>query len=202
MEILKTFNEKHEQTGTAPREEVHRKGFWHETFHCWFVAKEKEDIGLYFQMRSSEKKDYPSLLDITAAGHLLADESVRDGVREVKEETGVSVSMDDLISLGVIRLTDPGIRRGFSDNEFAHTFLYKYTGGTDRLVPQQGEVDGFYRVSLDEVEALFEGKQETALLQCCSVPAGPDKEASADDFLPHGHQYYLNLVKKIRGVFD
>ncbi|CAM5275178.1 NUDIX hydrolase OS=Lysinibacillus sphaericus OX=1421 GN=LS41612_02185 PE=4 SV=1 [Lysinibacillus sphaericus] len=45
---------------------------------------------IYFQIRSGQKKDYPGLLDITAAGHLLAVETVEAGIREVKEELGVN----------------------------------------------------------------------------------------------------------------
>jgi hypothetical protein len=59
-EQLKIFDENRNPIGVASREDVHRLGYWHETFHCWFV-------------------------DITAAGHLMADESVEDGVREIKE---------------------------------------------------------------------------------------------------------------------
>ncbi|CAM5275137.1 Isopentenyl-diphosphate Delta-isomerase OS=Lysinibacillus sphaericus OX=1421 GN=idi PE=4 SV=1 [Lysinibacillus sphaericus] len=37
QEIVKVFNEQHEQIGMATLAEVHEKGLWHETFHCWFV---------------------------------------------------------------------------------------------------------------------------------------------------------------------
>lgn len=52
QEIVKVFNEQHEQIGTATRAEVHEKGLWHETFHCWLV---NEDY-IYFQVRSSQKR--------------------------------------------------------------------------------------------------------------------------------------------------
>ena len=71
------------------REEIHRLGYWHETFHCWFVKKVHNEWMIYFQLRSKEKADYPLLLDITAAGHLLAGETINDGIREIDEERKV-----------------------------------------------------------------------------------------------------------------
>jgi isopentenyldiphosphate isomerase len=65
-EKLKIFDEHRTQIGVATREEVHRIGHWHETFHCWLISKEGEIDYIYLQIRSDEKKDYPNLLDITA----------------------------------------------------------------------------------------------------------------------------------------
>ncbi|WP_328797176.1 hypothetical protein [Heyndrickxia sporothermodurans] len=67
-ELLKIFDEKRNPIGVASREEVHKKGFWHETFQCWFVSKEEEKDYILLQIRSDQKKDYPNLLDITSAG--------------------------------------------------------------------------------------------------------------------------------------
>lgn len=99
-ELLTTFDDNGNITGTAPRDEVHRLGLWHETFHCWFVSKEQDMLHIYLQLRSEHKKDYAGLLDITAAGHLLSDEVPEDGVREVQEELGICVAFEQLIPLG------------------------------------------------------------------------------------------------------
>lgn len=70
-EKLKIFDEQRNHIGVATREEVHRVGHWHEAFHCWFISKEEGIDYIYLQIRSEEKKDYPNLLDITAAGHFI-----------------------------------------------------------------------------------------------------------------------------------
>jgi isopentenyldiphosphate isomerase len=102
-ELIKRFDEHGNQAGVATREEIHKMGYWHETFHCWFIGREEGIDYIYFQIRSGTKKDYSNLLDITAAGHLLAHETIYDGIREVKEEIGIDVSFNELVPLGVIK---------------------------------------------------------------------------------------------------
>ncbi|MBB6453277.1 isopentenyldiphosphate isomerase [Salirhabdus euzebyi] len=81
-ERLKIFDDNRNELGVASREDVHKKGFWHETIQCWFISREQDADYIYFQIRSEKKKDYPGMYDITAAGHILANETVEDGVRE------------------------------------------------------------------------------------------------------------------------
>lgn len=91
-ELLKVFDSEGTLKGTASRAEVHKRGLWHETFHCWFLSKEDGRIFIHFQLRGPDKKNFANMLDITAAGHLSSDESVKDGVREIKEELGISLT--------------------------------------------------------------------------------------------------------------
>ncbi|MEK4700857.1 hypothetical protein MKX47_14755 [Solibacillus sp. FSL R7-0668] len=57
-------------------------------------------------MRSKLKKDYPNQFDITAAGYLLATETVLDGVRELYEELGINIAFEELKALGCHSLYD------------------------------------------------------------------------------------------------
>ena len=117
QEIIKVFNDKHEYMGTAARTEAHAKGLWHETFHCWLANKEY----IYFQIRSSQKKDYPGLLDITAAGHLLATETVEAGIREVKEELGLNINIDEVVRMGMTSCSI--VSEKMIDNEFCYVYI-------------------------------------------------------------------------------
>ncbi|MFZ3588496.1 hypothetical protein ACOI1C_04280 [Bacillus sp. DJP31] len=38
-ERLKIFDEHRNEVGAATRSEVHKMGYWHETFQCWLLAQ-------------------------------------------------------------------------------------------------------------------------------------------------------------------
>ncbi|GLB61882.1 NUDIX hydrolase [Cytobacillus sp. NCCP-133] len=157
-ELLNIFDEGRKQIGVASREEVHKKGYWHETFHCWFIQRDNDKNYIYFQNRSKDKKDYPDLLDITAAGHLLSHESVMDGIREVEEELGISVAFEELVPLGVIDYSAE--KKNFIDKELAHVFLYRCHHLLDEFYPQLEEVSGIVRIPLEDFyELWFNGKE-------------------------------------------
>lgn len=200
-EMLKVFDDKRNPIGIATREEVHRLGYWHEAFHCWFVSNEKGINYLYLQLRSDRKKDYPNLLDITAAGHLLADETVYDGVREVKEEIGIEVSADELIPLGVIDYCVT--KENFIDKELANVFLYKSNSTFDDFSLQEEEVSGMVRMVFKDFVELWEGKRETISVEGFEIEKDGnrviiDKIVGKDQFVPHPISYYQTVIRKIR----
>jgi isopentenyldiphosphate isomerase len=204
-ENLKIFNENREYIGVASREEVHQKGYWHETFHCWILTSHMGEDYLYFQLRSPDKADYPNLLDITAAGHLLAEEQVEDGIREVEEEIGIEVAIDDLTYIGII----PYVKEleGFIDKELAHVFLLERTIPFELFQLQLEEVSGMYKVSLNEFQRLwFEDVKE---IEIEGFVIGTNGEKSASQikvnkhkFVPHADQFYretLTAIEENRG---
>ena len=158
-EQLKIFDEYRNQIGFATREDVHKLGYWHETFHCWFVSKEMETDYIYLQLRSNSKKDYPDLFDITAAGHLLANETVQDGIREIKEEMGIDISFKELIPLGIIDYCV--IREDFIDMEIANVFLYKSNKSFDYFTLQEEEVAGIVKTEFNHFAELWFGERNT-----------------------------------------
>ncbi|MBS2970870.1 NUDIX hydrolase [Metabacillus sp. KIGAM252] len=200
-ELLKVLDESGRCLGTATREEVHRKGYWHETFHCWMTERWMDRIYLYFQLRSSCKKDYPSLLDITAAGHLLADETAEDGVREVEEELGLSIRFQELASLGTIPWT--GSSGDIIDRELARVYLYHQESPISGFFLQKEEVAGMVKADLREFEELVLGERD--LLHVTGFKEQEDGEkvlledsVDLSAFVPHTISYYLELFKQIR----
>jgi isopentenyldiphosphate isomerase len=200
-ELLRIFNEDYEPIGVASRAEVHEKGYWHETFHYWLMEREEGVDYIFLQLRSTKKKDYPHLLDITAAGHLLADETVEDGIREVEEEIGMAVHMEELMALGVLKyLVHIG---SLKDNEMAHVFLHRKNVTFDSFVLQEEEVAGMYRMRFSDFIALWMEELEKIPMQGFEVENGEkyfyEKFVGKEHFVPHDPSFYEALIQKING---
>lgn len=200
-EMLKIFDENRDEIGMAAREEVHKVGHWHETFHCWFISEENGMELIYFQIRSDTKKDYPNLLDITAAGHILAHEAIYDGTREVREELGIDVSSNELVSLGVIK--DRIIQEDFIDKELGNVFLYQYEGTMDDFNLQKEEVSGIVKADFNEFYEFCLGDKDDINVEGFEVsPAGEKvsihKTVGKNSFVPHEYSYFERVAKLIR----
>jgi isopentenyldiphosphate isomerase len=203
-ETLAIFDHEGNSIGTASREEVHRKGHWHETFHCWFIKWEKEKCYLYFQLRSKDKKDYPNLLDITAAGHILSHETFEDGIREVREETGIEVRYTELIPMGSIPYEV--IMEDFIDRERAHLFLYEFQGVMDDFSLQAEEVSGIFRVEIGDFEKLMNREVSSVDMEGFHLPdSGKEMKtlrAAKADLVPHEDSYYKEVLERIRNLMN
>jgi len=145
------------------------------------------------------KKDYPSLFDITAAGHLLAHETVLDGVREIKEEIGIDVSIHGLMSLGIIeyRVNKPD----FIDRELANVYLYIGENILNEATLQQEEVSGLVRTEFESFCKLWRGEIDQIRIEGFEMIDEKeiliDKVIGKDNFVPHEITYYENVIKLI-----
>jgi isopentenyldiphosphate isomerase len=137
----------------ATRNEAHAKGLWHQVFHCWIMRRDESGGKMLLQLRSGNKKNNPSKLDISAAGHLLTGETPADGVRELQEELGISVSPDDLLYLGALRQTLD--LPDYLDREICHTYFHETSCPLSGYTPQKEEVDGVFEISISDALNLF-----------------------------------------------
>ncbi|GCE12605.1 NUDIX hydrolase [Tengunoibacter tsumagoiensis] len=209
-ELITIFDEQRQRIGVGTRAEVHAKGYWHETFHCWFVSVEYGKLYLLFQRRSAQKKEYPNQLDITAAGHLLATETVADGVRELEEELGIKLRFQDLTEIGIIKgmniIRDASSRIIIDDREFCHVFLYYLQSPIENLVLQEEEVAGIIKVEIQDFERLID--QECQHIIGYRYEFHVDGERcwqqeilKRDDFCPHSQSYYQQVIYAARSIF-
>lgn len=200
-EMLRVFDENGKVTGIASREEVHQRGYWHETFHCWIISRKDGKDCIHLQLRSPLKKDFPSLFDITAAGHLASDETVKDGIREVEEELGLAVAFEDFIPLGIIK--DEIREEEFLDNERCHNFLYRMDKNPDAMFElQKEEVAGMTAVEFTAFADLCLGKREQVVAEGFEVAEEGSRKAlitniSLDNLVPHSRGYLEEAVIRI-----
>jgi len=204
-ERLRIFDDDRNPIGVATREEVHKLGYWHEVFHCWVVSHEAGKDYVYLQLRSDSKRDYPGLLDITAAGHLLENERIQDGVREVKEEIGLDVAFEELIPLGII---DYHVVNGnLIDKEIANVFLYKMRNTLDDFVLQEEEVAGVVKVAFTDFIDFWLDKRKTIKISGYKLDGVGgsilvDEYVGRNRFVPHQSQFYQEINQRMKQVIE
>ncbi|MCP1181970.1 NUDIX domain-containing protein [Paenibacillus sp. 1781tsa1] len=216
------YDDQQHWIGTAPRSEVHAKGYWHRSFHCWIVRDEGEQRQVLFQRRRDVKDTFPGCYDITAAGHLTAGEQLQDASRELEEELGVHVSFDALTYLFTATQQLQGEVRGvpFVDREFSAVYGLCLNQPLEAYVLQPSEVDSLYEVPLDDLLALF--RSEIDVIQATGVQTQPlispphssshkeplsdhaaytperiVREILATEFVPHGTAYYTDVLEAL-----
>ncbi|WP_059045553.1 NUDIX hydrolase [Paenibacillus rubinfantis] len=202
-EMFDIYTEDMRKLGTASRQKVHAQGLWHQTFHCWIIQRDAEgEPSLLFQRRHPNKDVFPLLLDTSCAGHLQAGEDVKDGIRELEEELGLAVPVEELTYIGRVaqeHLLSPD----WIDREINHVFIYENERPLLDYRIQTEELTGLYWVGLQEFRELRCGKRD--LLTSAGVYvdeiSGGLREQQATwrltDFTPNSDEYYQLLFNWI-----
>ncbi|KKC47991.1 MULTISPECIES: NUDIX hydrolase [Paenibacillus] len=214
-ELFDIFDDSWTRIGTATRAETHRLGLRHRSFHCWLVRGSGEGALIRFQKRRESKDTYPGLYDITAAGHLSAGEDIRDAVRELEEELGISAAFEDLLPLGYSIERSEGIAGGvpFVDHERSEEFALRCSLPLLEHRLQHEEVAGIYEAPAEGLIGLFEGRLEALSVQGAEWPelagSGADTALSetglvpvtrkirSEDFVPRPAGYYASLFRRL-----
>eukprot|EP01133_Synstelium_polycarpum_P012481 gene12481-14649_t len=97
IEYIDVINQDGSDAGyRLPRNEVHTKGLWHRVIHVW-LADGKGNLLIH--KRAANKPTYPSMWNVSTAGHVEAGLSSREAaIKELKEEIGVTATIDQLES--------------------------------------------------------------------------------------------------------
>jgi isopentenyldiphosphate isomerase len=199
-EIFDIYDGTGKQLGiTKPKSEVHKNGFWHKSFHCWIIYKGNDGNDfIILQKRAANKKSWPNKLDISAAGHYTAGEGIEGGLREIKEELGVDISKEDLISLGV-RVCIEEFDTKSINHEFQDLFfLIDDRALTDYKMSLE-EVSGLVAIPVKEGIRLFakEINNITAtgyILDSEAVVQKQFFDITTEDFIPTLDNYYFKVM--------
>ena len=142
-----------------PRATVHRDGDWHRAFHLWIAlrAVDSDEVDtVLLQQRAVGKDTWPGRLDVAVGGHYRSGETLRDVVREIDEELGISPALDTLIPLGTRRSVHKTAR--WVDREIQDIFLLVLsTSALPALRPEPAEISALYQIPADDLAALSTG---------------------------------------------
>lgn len=151
-EYLDYYDENGKYIGYALRSEIHEKGLWHNTVHCWLYTKDGKVI---FQIRKDTNTFYT-----TASGHVLKDETIKEAfTREIKEEIGLSIdssdaSLVDIVTWKMDKQKSDGTM--LLDRAKANVYIDLYEGNFDDFNFDVEEVLGVVIVDAKETLELFE----------------------------------------------
>lgn len=198
VEMLDIFNANLESLGTMERLKAHLQGQWHQTFHCWVISGEAPGK-ILFQVRSAEMINFPSALDVSAAGHLEAGETIDEGLREVAEELGIAVNNQDLYELGY-RVEVADQKNGQRNREYQKVYLYRCDAPLSSYNPQVEEVAGLLWVTIPDALSVFSGKEASVHGEGITYDkisgswTEQQRILTPDDFLPRIQKYYLTAA--------
>jgi isopentenyldiphosphate isomerase len=192
-EQIDIFNANYEYIGIDTRSNAHKKGLWHHCFHCWIV---RPNNNLLIQLRGKDKQHNPNKLDVSVAGHIGAGENMKDGgLRELKEELGIHVDFEKLISVGWFKWARDNVSKNYFNRAFYSTFFLKDDTQLDKYIMQPEEVDAIFEINIDDGRKLFSNEinfvEITGFLR--ENKKEIKKEITKNDFVEFTPYYWLKI---------
>ena len=178
------------------RRDVHRDGDWHRAVHVWIAGVGEDGKPfLLFQRRGPKKDTWPNRLDATVGGHYRAGEQLRDTLREVDEELGVSLPLDRLRRLGT-RVAVNEREIGVRDRELQDVFLLLDDRPLSAYRPNAAELASLVRFPLSALLAYFGGEAGAANGDAIAPGAAQVEQVTCGDadFIPSVDRYFYRLA--------
>lgn len=171
-ELIDIYDEHNEPTGMQEMKSVaHRDGLWHRAAHVWMYTKKGE---ILLQLRSMDKELHPGKWDISVGGHIGAREDVdRAALREIKEEIGMEVSMEQLSYWKTVKKSS---KHTYHNNEFDYVYFFLLREDQEFNF-NDGEVTDVRLIHVDKLEEEIKSDNE--------------------DYVPHG-QYWFDVIEEVR----
>ncbi|MEQ8677518.1 MAG: NUDIX domain-containing protein [Aggregatilineales bacterium] len=192
VELLDIYDDSLTKIGVKARPDVHRDGDWHCVFHCWVIYRdENAQDWVIVQKRAPNKATFPNYLDVSAAGHYEAGETMQDGIREVQEELGLILTFDDLVHVG--KRVSFARYGALIDREIADVFFYICDQPLTDYHYQHEELAGLVAVNIDTGLRLFSDEVET--ISAPAVGLETDEiSISRKDFIPTPDEYFYKTL--------
>jgi isopentenyldiphosphate isomerase len=193
-ENIDIYDANRSHIGVMDRTQAHLSGQWHRAFHCWVVS----DGQVLLQKRAATVRSNPGKLDVSAAGHLAAGESVMAGAREITEELGIEFDPDDLHFLGE-RVEVADLPNDYRNREFQSVFLLRHTVALSGYRADPGEVDALVWLPIPDGYRLFDGSIGELTLPGYRFGAAGAWEpfsmaVTTESFVPRVQRYYVTAL--------
>jgi isopentenyldiphosphate isomerase len=180
---------------------VHRDGDWHRAVHVWVAGIDDGGPFVLMQRRSPDKDTMPNRLDVAVGGHYRAGETLSDVLREVDEEIGVPVTVDQLRSLGTrICLYEP--LGGMVEHELQDAFLWRRDESLSSYRPNPHELSSLIKLPIPHLLSLLAGEQSSiageqlSAADCTITPVTLD----ASEFIQRIDRYFYRAVIAINAA--
>lgn len=148
-EFFDVLNENGEYINkVVSRDECHKNGLWHKAVVVFILSNDNKKVLL--QQRSSTKKLWPNLWDITAGGHVLSNElGYQSVIRETKEEIGIELDKESLEFIGAT--TSENIKGDIINRHFNEYYIVHSDIDLEDIVLQEEEVQDIKWFDKEEI---------------------------------------------------
>ncbi len=156
MELLDVLDENGNVTGKKEEKDtIHQKGLWHREV-CVLIQNEKGEF--LIQKRAATKKQAPNKWGMTA-GHVDAGESFDDAmVREIKEELGIDVLIEELRPLIICKEKFENIKT--TNNNYTKYYFYQTNLKIEDYTICLEELSELKYITLEEMEEAVKNRDE------------------------------------------
>jgi isopentenyldiphosphate isomerase len=188
-ELVDAYDADGRLIGVKERAAVHRDGTWHRCFHCLILSGGDASPRVVLQRRARVVVDYPGLLDVTVAGHLLAGETVLEAAaREISEELGVELPTQSLEPFGEYRLIveTPGIWA----REITDVFITHDERSPDAYRCNPVEVASVLTLPLTDAVKLWSGERSYATVREFEGGRSVLRDVALRDFVNEVPEYW------------
>lgn len=152
QELLDVVDEQDRVIGRATRKEIHEKGLLHREVHVYLFNSNGD---ILFQKRGQDVDTFPGLLDASVGGHVeLGDRYEETALKELREETGMTAVVADLIPIGKNHYYGRDVKSNKVNNNLRFMYAFRFDHDPSEIVIEQGKATGFEFWSIERLEHL------------------------------------------------
>lgn len=187
-EELDIFDEEYNNIGTDTYSNIHTKGLWHHTFHCWIVDPEKKRVLVILHPNSHMFLSHK--FDVAIFGQMLSGEKVISGKREVEKNLGIEIKEEDLIKIGITKEVSMIEEMKVLHKVYAHSYFLKRSDNLIEYTKHLKNIEGVFEMSIADGLHLFSDKVDRISVDGFMKDGKPvHKMVSYDNFAPRGKSY-------------